>query len=147
MKKFSFKLEKLLELRLFEEDKAKAALAEAIAVSERLKAELRQIAENRAATNASRAGISDPVTMQSIELYIIRLDTRKEQALQELAQAELVVEEKRKLFAEAMRQRKIIDKLKEKKYDQWKKERQKEEESIVDEIVTAKEARKLAGLS
>ncbi len=145
MKKFTFKLEKLLELRQFEEDKAKAALAEAIAVSERLKAELRQIAEDRVATNTSRHGLSDPVAMQTIERYIVRLDTRKEQVLQELAQAELVVEEKRTLFAEAMRQRKIIDKLREKKYAEWKKERQKEEEKIIDEIVTAKHAREAQG--
>ncbi len=145
MKKFTFKLAKLLELREFEEDKAKAALAEAIAVSENLKAELKQIAEDRAATNSSRAGISDPVYMQSIERYIVRLDTRKELALQELAQAELVVEEKRSLFAEAMRQRKIIDKIKEKKYAEWKKERQKEEDKILDDIVTAKHSREMQG--
>lgn len=140
MKKFAFKLQKLLELRQFEEDKAKAVLAQAIGVAEGLKAELRQIAEDRAATNASRSGLADPVTMQAIERYIIRLDTRKEQALQELAQAELVVEEKRAILAEAVKQRKILEKLRENKYAEWKKERQKEDDKILDDIVTAKAA-------
>lgn len=140
MKKFAFKLQKLLELRQFEEDKAKAVLAQAIGVAEGLKAELRQIAEDRVATNASRSGLADPVTMQAIERYIIRLDTRKEQALQELAQAELVVEEKRAILAEAVKQRKILEKLRENKYAEWKKERQKEDDKILDDIVTAKAA-------
>ena len=47
MKRFSFNLEKLLQLRGFEEKNAKTELAAAISVAERIKLDLRNTAAER----------------------------------------------------------------------------------------------------
>ena len=58
--------------------------------------------------------------------------------MEELAAAELIVEEKRAVFAEALKKRKVLSNLKEKQLQQYKKEKQLEEDNIVDDIVTSR---------
>ena len=139
MKKFSFKLEKVLELREFEEDQAKIELGKAIAETERIKEELRLIAEKRVQNTKSRFSSSDVMEQLAIENYITRLDSEKERLLEELAQAELVVEQKRAVFAEALKNRKVISKLKEKRTAEYKKEFYKTEENEIDDVFTSKQ--------
>ena len=139
MKKFSFKLEKVLELREFEEDQAKIELGKAIAETERIKEELRLIAEKRVQNTKARFSSSDVMEQLAIENYITRLDSEKERLLEELAQAELVVEQKRSVFAEALKNRKVISKLKEKRTAEYKKEFYKTEENEIDDVFTSKQ--------
>lgn len=139
MKKFSFKLEKVLELREFEEDQAKIELGKAIAETERIKEELRLIAEKRVQNTKSRFSSSDVMEQLAIENYITRLDSEKERLLEELAQAELVVEQKRSVFAEALKNRKVISKLKEKRTAEYKKDFYKTEENEIDDVFTSKQ--------
>ena len=138
MKKFSFKLEKVLELREFEEDQAKIELGKAIAETERIKEELKLTALKRVQNTKDRFSSCDVIEQLAIENYITRLDAEKERLLEELAQAELVVEQKRSVFAEAMKNRKIISKLKEKRAAEYKKEFYKTEENEIDDVFTLK---------
>lgn len=138
MKKFSFKLEKVLELREFEEDQAKIDLGKAIAETERIKEELKLTALKRVQNTKDRFSSCDVIEQLAIENYITRLDAEKERLLEELAQAELVVEQKRSVFAEAMKNRKIISKLKEKRAAEYKKEFYKTEENEIDDVFTLK---------
>ena len=140
MKKFNFSLQKVLDLREFDEKQAKEELGRVISISNKLNAELQQLAVDRTSarnTSCSLGSINDFVAM---EQYVTRLDNRKEQVLVELAENELLIEQKRKLFAEAMQNRKVITKLKEKKQKEWKMQNLREEESITDDIANSRKS-------
>lgn len=134
MKNFEFSLEKVLSIREFEEKEAQIELGKAISVVNDLNNKLKYIAAERINSNESRSNSSDLNFLMSVENYINGLDFQKEQLLEQLAQAELVVEEKRKIMIEAMQKRKALDKLKENQYKVYKKELLREEEKILDEI-------------
>ena len=139
MKKFVFSLQKVLELREYEEDKAKLELGKAVAEVERLKRLLEENARNRVAANQSRKDTTDISLLLSIENYIIGLDAKKEKLLEELTMAQMVFEEKRDLYTKAMQDREVLSKLKEKQLSEYKKEVLKEEENALDDIVKNKE--------
>ncbi|MCL2130131.1 MAG: flagellar export protein FliJ, partial [Treponema sp.] len=65
---------------------------------------------------------------------LIRLDNLKEQLLKEAAMAELKVEEAREIFMEASRERKVLDKLKEKRQKEYRKEMLLEQSKTLDDI-------------
>lgn len=138
MKKFVFSLQKVLDLREFEEEKAKLELGKAVAEVERIKRLLSENAKKRVESNRARKDTSDIFVLQNIENYIIGLDFKKEKLLEELAVAEIVFEEKRDLFSKAMQDREVISKLKEKQLAEYKKQILREEENILDDISNGK---------
>ena len=121
MKKFKFSLEKVLSLREFEENQAQIELAKAISVVTELNNKLKFIATERVKNNDARSNSTDLSYLMSIENYIEGLDYQKEILLEELAQAELILEEKRQIMIEAMKKRKALEKLKEKQLQEYKK--------------------------
>ena len=135
MKKFVFSLQKVLELREYEEDKAKLELGKAVAELERIKRLLQEVAQNRVKANLSRKDTTDVIVLMNIENYIIGLDTKKEKLLEELTMAQMFFEEKRDLYTKAMQDREVLSKLKEKQLSEYKKEVLKEEENVLDDIV------------
>lgn len=138
MKKFIFSLEKVLSLREFEEKQAKIELGIAVGEYERIKQNLENIAIERVKKNNARANSSDIIYLQSIENYINGLDAKKEQLLLDLAQAELIMEQKRELMSQAMTNRKIVSKLKEKQQEEYNIEKKREENKNLDEIKNKK---------
>lgn len=139
MKKFVFSLQKVLELREYEEDKAKLELGKAVAELERVKRLLQEVAQNRVKANLSRKDTTDVIVLMNIENYIIGLDAKKEKLLEELTMAQMFFEEKRDLYTKAMQDREVLSKLKEKQLSEYKKEVLKEEENALDDIVKNKE--------
>lgn len=133
MKRFSFNLQKLLQLREFEEKNAKTALAAAVSEAERIKNELKSIAVERVRVNKTRNENVDTLFLITLEHYVNRLDVRKEELLENLAEAELLIEQRRAVFAAAMQKRSVLDKLKEKQYAAWRKENAKVEESALED--------------
>ena len=115
MKKFSFSLEKVLNLREFDEKQAKEELGRVISIANKLNAELQQNAIDRVNTRNTSTSLLSINEFVAMEQYVTRLDNKKEELLTELAQTELLIEQKRKIFMEAMQNRKVITKLKEKK--------------------------------
>ena len=138
MKAFKFSLQKILDLRLFAEEQAKLALAAAISESDRIKNLLKEIAQKRVEANKERSVCTDITGHIAIENYINRLDIRKEELLEELASAELVVEEKRAAYNEAMKQRKVLSNLKDKKFAEYKKQYNKTTEIELDDMNQAR---------
>ena len=106
MKRFSFNLQKLLQLREFEEKNAKTALAAAVSEAERIKNELKSVAVERVRVNKTRNENVDTLFLITLEHYVNRLDVRNEDLLENLAEAELLIEQRRAVFAAAMRKRK-----------------------------------------
>lgn len=143
MKKFVFSLQKILDLREFEEEKAKLELGKAVAEMERIKKLLAENAQNRVNAGYSRRDVSDVLSLQQIENYILGLDLKKERLLEELASAELIFEKKRDLFTEAMQAREVLTKLKDKQLSEYKKEALKQEENALDDITNGKVANSL----
>ena len=118
MKKFKFSLEKVLSLREFEEKQAQIELGKAQSVVNDLNNQLKYIASEKIKTNEARANSSDLSFLMSIENYMNGLEYKKELLLEELAKAQLVLEEKRAIVVEAIKKRKSLEKLKEKQFDE-----------------------------
>jgi flagellar protein FliJ len=137
MKKFSFTLQKILGLREFEEKEAQIELARAISAADAIQAELNNIADQRIKQSYSRSQSSDIFTLQSIEYYIQRLDLRTEELLEDLARAQIVIEEKRSIMAEKMKNRKVLTKLKDKKKEEHRYGVLLNEEEIMDDIANS----------
>ncbi|UTC63399.1 flagellar export protein FliJ [Treponema sp. OMZ 788] len=141
MKRFEFRLEKLLSLREFYEHQAEIELAHAIAHKDYIDIELNQIANLKIKNGAEFNPESDKINitdLHSAQNYSIFLDKKKDELLEKLIIAEQIIEEKRKIYIEAASKRKVISKLKEKKREVWEKENIKSEENYIDDLVTYK---------
>lgn len=141
MKRFEFRLEKLLSLREFYEHQAEIELAQAISDKDYIDLELKEIAKHKVRTssifNSSGSNINI-IELHNAQNYISLLDKKKESLLEKLVIAEQHVEKKQKNYIEAAAKRKVISKLKEKKHQIWEKENMKAEEKYIDDIVTYK---------
>lgn len=133
MKKFSFELEKILEFRNFEKQEAEAELAKALSKENEIKSNLEMIAKQMIISNQSvdKSGSFDDVIAQS--RYNNLLNHQKEELLQELTQANLITEEKRSVLAECMKKTVALEKLKEKRKEEWKTAYDYEEAEEIDE--------------
>jgi flagellar FliJ protein len=140
VRRFQFSLEKILELRKHLEREAELALGRAVgelgAVENRLK-ELALLSRRawddyrnpntygnttgNAAGNTAHAAGNLADYYRACDLYIRRLDQVKEELLQETARAQSRVEEARAAFLEASRERKVMDKLREKQAGEYRK--------------------------
>ena len=135
MKPFAFKLEKVLELRKYREEEAKIELGRAIGVLAGLESQLRALANERARAAAAQFSPGNSAAqIQQYMFYLLRLDAAKEQLLNDITIAEMKVEEARAEFIEATRERKVLDKLKEKRGKEYRKEMLAEETKTLDDI-------------
>ncbi len=135
MKRFRFDLEKLLELRVYREKETEQALARAMGDLAAIEARLRELAGERVAVASGRfAPGRTAADMRSAELYLLRLEKAKEKLLEEAAKAELAVAAAREAYVEASRDRKILDKLKEKRKAEYRKTAAVEEVKTIDDI-------------
>uniref|UniRef100_A0A7C3I2T1 Flagellar FliJ protein n=1 Tax=Gracilinema caldarium TaxID=215591 RepID=A0A7C3I2T1_9SPIR len=142
MKRFRFNLDKLLELRQYYEREAELALARAMGELQSIQDRLEKLAEERSEAAAERFRPGRSVAqIQATDLYILRLDKTKEVLLEAAAKAELVVQEKRQAYVEASRDRKVLDKLKEKRLKEYKYQLSLEEIKTVDDISSGSRAR------
>lgn len=143
MKRFRFDLEKLLELRLYREREAEQELARAVGELAAIEERIRSLAEERVRVAADRfsAGRTS-ADMRSAELYLLRLEKTKEALLEAAAKAELVVAAKREAYLEASRERKVLDKLKEKRKAEYRAAAGREEIKVIDDISGGASARK-----
>ena len=134
MKPFVFELEKLLKLRRFYEDEAKIELGRAVGVLADLENKIAALAYERVRAAAAQFSPGNSAAeIQQYMYYLVRLDNMKERFLKEAAIAEMKVEEAREAFLEASRERKVLDKLKEKKQKEYHKMKLNDETKILDD--------------
>jgi flagellar FliJ protein len=146
MKRFRFSLEKVLKLKAYREQEAEIELGRAIGALVEIENRIRTAAEQKHRASAERfLPDNDALKILSYERYIARLDQERDKLMEDAARAELVVEEKRKLYMEASRERKVLDKLKEKRTGEYRKKLFAEETKELDDIAGGKEARIRAG--
>jgi flagellar FliJ protein len=143
MKKFRFDLEKILEIRAYNEKEAEIELGRAIGALTALEQEIKAatVARSNAARGRFAPGNSS-AEIQSYDLYIRRLDNHQNRLLKEISEAELKVEAARQSFLEASRERKVFDKLKEKRRQEHRSLMLAEETKTLDDISGVPAARK-----
>ncbi|MFA6507390.1 MAG: flagellar export protein FliJ [Treponemataceae bacterium] len=143
MKRFRFSLEKLLELREYREKEAEQDLARAMGELTSIEARIRSVAEERVLVAADRfAPGRSAADMRNAEFYILRLDKMKDSLIEAAAKAELLVEAARDAFVEASRDKKVLEKLKDKRKSEYRKSTVIEEIKVVDDISSGSAARR-----
>lgn len=131
-------MQKILDLRNFEQDQAELELGKANAEIARIQNELDAIAASRVSVTRSTDAVADDFNLYAqTQTYFQFLDNRQEELFEQMAQAQLVAEQKREVVREAMKKVKVLEKLRETKLSQWKKERLAQEEKATDDVVTA----------
>lgn len=130
-------MQKILDFREFQEKQAELELGKANAEVARIQNELNAVAQQRISVSKEIEGSNDMALYTSAQQYFKFLKHKEEQFLEEMAQAQLVAEEKKKIVREAMQKVKVLDKLKEKKQAEWQEEYIKQEELAMDDVVTA----------
>ena len=138
MKKFTFPLQKILDIREFEEKQAQIELGKAVAETNRIRMELERIAAERVRVVHLKADVVSLTEMIVKEQYLTRLDMTKDRLLEDLAAAEIVVEEKRAVFTEALKKRKVLSRLKERQFTAFRRDVQNAEAIVSDDISSSR---------
>ncbi|MDR0316732.1 MAG: flagellar export protein FliJ [Treponema sp.] len=120
MKRFRFNLEKVLKLRQYREQETKIELGKAISILTEIENHIKQNAAQR--SHAAQERFADPASTPAWDNYILRLEQQTERLMNDAAQAQLVVEKKRELYLDASRELKVIEKLKEQREQEYRKE-------------------------
>jgi flagellar FliJ protein len=143
MKRFRFDLEQLLELRAYREREAEIELGRAVGVLIAIEQKIQSVAASRSNAASCRfASGNGSDEIRRYDLYIRRLDAERDRLLKEAAEAELKVETSRQAFLEASGERKVLDKLKEKRRREYRKVLLAEEIRTLDDIANASMSRK-----
>ena len=138
MKKFSFNLENILEIRKGEQSQAEAELGKVNGEISRLNGELAEIAQKKANLFKNYNATDDFIFHSNSQNYKYLLDRRSEEIMQQIATLQIEADEKREILREAMKKVKSLEILKDRQFKQWKKEYQKEEEVVQEEAVQSK---------
>ena len=146
MKSFNFKLEKILKLREYRERETELELGKAVGVLSALELRIKNIAQEKVLAVENRFSGQSFNEMRSYEFYILRLDKTRDTLLEAAARAELEVEQARKIYLEASRDRKVISKLKERQEKEHRRAMNLEEIKIIDDLSGGVVARKVAGI-
>jgi len=138
MKKFSFSLDKVLSLRVFYEKEAEIALSRAVSERDIVKNKIENIDAKVLEYSPIFSQDVDMSILLSTENYIKGLKVKKVELEGELISLESKVKLCIEKYTEKSKDRKILERLKDKKFEEWKKAFNKEEAIIIDEIVSSK---------
>ena len=136
MKKFKFDLEKILDLRKLHEEECKVALGRAISILNEIESDILKTASER--HSAAVKKFQDISNLILWDNYILRLDRQSEQLMEQAAQAEIIVEEKRAEYIEASRELKALEKIREMKTEEYKKKAEAERAAEIDELISSR---------
>jgi flagellar FliJ protein len=138
MKKFTFRLQNVLEVREREEEEKERLLGEASARLLKAKNKLRSLEEKR---EQNQPGADDESLVFMSGIYLARLLHEIEQATERVLQCEAEVQEARDEYMRAHRAAESLRKLKQKKLDEYNKALDAHEEKFLDEISTLRYSR------
>ncbi|MCX7025541.1 MAG: flagellar export protein FliJ [Spirochaetes bacterium] len=135
MRRFTFKLEKVLEVRAYYERMAELVLAEKSGRCTLLEMDLRANAECTRAAARDRYGRGRTLTdFMATELYVRRLLQERERTMKSLVAAELERENARVAYLEKSKDKEILEKLKDRKREEYYKAAGRAEVRILDDI-------------
>ena len=143
---FKFKLEPVLSLKEKIEDSKKRELGAATMHKEVLFNEKRQLMEKKEeamqAVKAHNSIVVDVRSLKAFNQYSVYMDQAIKAKNQQVQEAQKKVEEKREELLEAVKERKIFDHLKDIQNEVFIEEEKREEQRILDDIVTYKYGKK-----
>ncbi|MFW6365892.1 MAG: flagellar export protein FliJ [Spirochaetota bacterium] len=139
MKKFSFRLEKLLDIRKAQEREIQHELAHEVAkenVLIRKQTSLREnVARQQAIFHDEMKNHRDTVSvLQSLHRYMSYADSVIADSQRKIDSMQPKINEIRARLADAVKERRKIEKLKERKLEEWKYMVKREEEKELDEM-------------
>ncbi|NLM74107.1 MAG: flagellar export protein FliJ [Clostridiaceae bacterium] len=146
MAKFKFRLQTYLNLKIQLEKDARNELGLATIKLQQEKEKLKNIVDcidlytdkfRKACT-----GQIQPAKINEIKTYLEHLDHRKQIQLLNVKKAQENVDKKREKLIEIMKEKKVLEKLREHKFEEYKKEEERSEQQRVDELVSYKGAAK-----
>jgi flagellar FliJ protein len=137
-KPFQFRLQKVLEYRVHLEDTLRTELAE-LRRERAMLVERREQLEAEVAERVQRltAGEFDVLQVKMTTHYVNRLEGLIQHTRQRIAEMDEAIEEKRQALVEASRNRKVMEKLKETAYEEYRAEELRTEQLFLDELATA----------
>jgi flagellar FliJ protein len=145
-KKFKYSMQKILDMRIRKEDELKAQLAACIRTRDLEVAALNTLVEKRAKAQKSLEGYlarGEVAEVQNTNLFLQNIASKIDNQNRIVAKANQKVEDVRKKLTIAAKEKKIIEKHKEKKFEEWKEEFKKWEAKQMDEIATQIVSRKM----
>lgn len=142
MAKFIFNMQGLLNIKEKLEEQSKTEYGKALSKLEQEKSILLNLKNKKQENILSfRESINKgvkPNYIDNINKYISFIDKKIEEQMQNINKVKEIVEEKRLALLEAMKERKVLETLKEKEKENYFKEELKNEQKIIDEIVSYK---------
>ena len=137
---FRFKLQRVLDLKLKQEDEKKnqiATLMQAIKTKEdELEALISEKKQKEFSLNDNRKRGISILEIRNINQYLLFLDKKINTLRFEISSLESNLNQKRLEYLELQKERKTFEKLKEKDYEKYLSNEKKEEEKMIDQIVT-----------
>ena len=137
---FRFKLQRVLDLKLKQEDEKKnqiATLMQAIKTKEdELEALISEKKQKEFSLNDNRKRGISILEIRNINQYLLFLDKKINTLRFEISSLESNLNQKRLEYLEQQKERKTFEKLKEKDYEKYLYNEKKEEEKMIDQIVT-----------
>ena len=142
MAKFSFRLQSLLNVITQQEDNLKNELGKAV---QKLEVETRRLSELENASAGYIAEFNEKAKKTTVHKliefneYLSHLTTKIRQQKENVNHAALNVDKVREELVKAVKERKILDKFKEKRLEEFNLEQKKLEQKTNDEIVSYKQ--------
>ncbi|HOP91768.1 MAG TPA: flagellar export protein FliJ [Acetivibrio thermocellus] len=140
MGKFVFRMQSLLNLKIQMENSLKNELGKAVRELERqkdilnrLNREMNECIENINGKFGEGISVGE---LRKYNTYISYLSDRVKLQKENIKKAQLVVDKYRDKLIKAMQERKVLEKLRKKKYEEYVREQLKEEQKLNDEIVS-----------
>jgi flagellar protein FliJ len=145
MPKFRFQLEALLKLRREQEKRCKEALAALVGERGRMEDELRsQDGHLKQGREALRVGLVGAVNVSLVRqqaVSTVQTQRKAHRTVLELAGLQRKIERAAAELAEAAKQRRAVEILRERRYAEWRRLVEKREQAETDEIGGARFAR------
>ncbi|MBI4529887.1 MAG: flagellar export protein FliJ [Candidatus Latescibacteria bacterium] len=138
MQRFSFRLQTIERLRTHEENRRKEELAEArrclIAEEGRLSRLHEQSNVYQSQLVFSQGEQLDMTDIVLVRTYLEELDRQIELQERQVEQAAIEVENRREVLVKVSQDRKVLEKLREKRYLDYRREANREEQIFLDEV-------------
>lgn len=141
-KKFTYRLESLLNLKSFKVKEIEESIQKVLYYRYQTEHEIQKNEDYLASLNGQRNGSFKAIEIQALNYH---KETVKEEIKELKLQLERIVEIEnilRNRLVEAMKEEKVLQKLKEREYEDYKMALNKEETKLLDEITIQKEVRK-----
>lgn len=141
MRKFAFRLQAILDIRRHQEDQRRLELGAATAECSRITGEIgkrRDLCRRTLTLAEPGARLEDTGYRMAQAAYALRLRREEGILLKELERAEAARQEAALRYQEARRAADVLDRLRERRADVYRRDQLREEQNRLDEIVMSR---------